>query len=215
MIEFILADDNLYFGIAIAIMLGIAILEGVTLLLGFAISSIVDSMMPDVDFDAHVHADFDADNALSKILSWVRIGKVPMLMLVVIFLTSFGLVGYGIQGVAMKISGEFISLTFAAWVSLFISIPILRICATTLERLMPNDETDAVSRDSFINRVATLTLAPVNPTRPVEAKVKDEHGNTHYVMLISDGDFNIPLTSDALIISRDGNVFKAIGFAKI
>lgn len=214
MIDFFLADENQWFSVALAIMFGIAILEGITILLGFAISSIIDSMMPDIDFDAHVHADFDADHALSKILSWVRIGKVPMLMLMVIFLTSFSLVGYGIQGAAVKISGGFLSPMFAGWMAFFISIPILRICAKILERIMPNDQTDAVSRDSFINRVATLTLAPVNPKRPVEAKVKDEHGNTHYIMLISDGDFNIPLSSDALIISREGNIFKAIAFAK-
>lgn len=214
MIEFALQPENYYFSFALGVMLGIAVLEIVTTFLGFALSSIVDSFMPDCDFDAHVHVELDMDNVFSKLLSWIRFGKVPIIMLMMIFLTSFSLIGYGIQSFAEAVTGGLFSAFIAGWLSFFLSIPILHTFAVLLERYLPNDETDAVHSDTFINRIALLTTTPARPGRTVEAKVIDEHGNDHYIMIKPDGDFTIPLDAEALLISKDGNVFKAIVFAK-
>ncbi len=214
MIEFALQPENYYFSFTLGIMLGIAALEIITTFLGFALSGIVDSLMPDCDFDAHVHVELDMDNAFSKLLSWIRFGKVPIIMLMMIFLTSFSMIGFGIQSFAESVTGSLLSAMIAGWLSFFMSVPILHTLAVLLERYMPNDETDAVHSDSFINRIALLTTTPALPGKTVEAKVIDEHGNTHYIMIKPDGDFTIPLGAEALLISKDGNIFKAIVFAK-
>jgi len=91
MYEFILQPENFYFGVALGLMLGIALLEGISTLFGVALSGVVDSILNlDIggDFDFDPATDIDADNALSKMFSWLRIGKVPVIMLLIVFLTS-------------------------------------------------------------------------------------------------------------------------------
>jgi hypothetical protein len=51
---------------------------------------------------------------------------------------------------------------------------------------MPKDETDAVSEQSFIGRVAVITLGNASHGSPAEAKLKDQHGQMHYVMVEPD-----------------------------
>lgn len=71
-------------------MLLIAVLEGVTTILGMGLSSILESLMPEVDMDLDIDADMDGadiqpSSPLTRMLSWLRIGQVPVLVLLVIF----------------------------------------------------------------------------------------------------------------------------------
>lgn len=215
MYEFMLQPENLYFSIALGLMLGIAFLEGITALFGFALSGIVDSLLHlDVDMDADFSIDLEADNALSKMFSWLRIGKVPVIMLLIVFLTSFSLIGYGVQSLSQDIFGTLMYAWLACIIAFIISIPILKFFAGLISRVLPKDETDAVSTDTFIGRVAVLTTVDAVQGRTVEARLSDEHGNTHYIMIEPDGDFTIPAKTKALLLSKNGNVFKAIKFTE-
>ena len=51
MFEFLTASANLPFTVALTVMLFIAFLEGVGTVLGFAFSSLLDSLLPDIDID--------------------------------------------------------------------------------------------------------------------------------------------------------------------
>jgi len=200
MYDFILQPENFYFSLALGLMLGIALLEGITALFGFALSGIVDSLLHldvDVDIDFDPSIDIDADNALSKMFSWLRIGKVPVIMLLI---------------VSQDLFGTLMAAWFACIIAFIISIPILRFFARLISRLLPKDETDAVSTSTFIGRLAVLTTADAVQGRTVEARLKDEYGNSHYIMIEPDGDFTIPAKTKALLISQKGNIFKAIKF---
>lgn len=210
MFDFFLVSENIYFSIALTIMFGIAILEGVTLLFGFALSSVIDSLLPDVDIDMDIKAELETQSSLSKMLSWLRVGRVPVLMLLVVFLTSFGLLGIGIQSLSQSFTGSVLPALIAVIPAFVLSIPMLRLFAILIEKIMPNDETYAVSEASFIGRVATLTLASATIGHPAEAKLKDKHGKTHYIMLEPDGDFELPARSKVLIVNKENAVFKAI-----
>ena len=98
MINFLLASQNMPFTVALAVMLIIAFLEGVSTLLGAGIFSFIDSLLPELDIDADIDSpDFESSGLFSKLFSWLRIGEVPAIMLLVIFLTAFGLIGLGFQ----------------------------------------------------------------------------------------------------------------------
>ncbi|MDH5388634.1 MAG: YqiJ family protein [Gammaproteobacteria bacterium] len=210
MVDFILVSENVYFSIALTIMFGIAVLEGITILLGFALSSVLDSLLPDFDFEIDVASELEVQSSLARMLAWLRVGKVPVLMLLVIFLTSFGLIGFAIQAMLQTVTGTLLPAAIAAIPAFILSIPVLRLLGNLIHKYLPNDESSAVSEVSFIGRIATLTLANASKGHPVEAKLKDEHGKTHYVMLEPDGDFELPVKSKVLIVRKDGAVFKAI-----
>ncbi len=226
MYELVTADANMPFAIALTVMLGIAVLEGVAMLLGAGISGFIDSMLPefDVDIDVDLDADVDFDASpgidasevpavapLSRFLGWLRIGKVPILILLVILLTSFGLIGFFIQSLTHNLSGFYLPSSIASAASFAVSLPVMRVTALGLEKIMPKDETTAVTEQSLVGRVATITLGTAEKGSPAEAKVTDQHGLTHYVMLEPDeADTQFVSGQDVLLVAYNGRVYAAI-----
>ena len=100
MLSLMLASENLAFSIALVLMIMIAVLEGIAALLGVGMSSALESLLPESELSPHTEVgQVDADTALSRFLGWLRIGEVPLLMLLVVFLLCFGLLGLLLQGV--------------------------------------------------------------------------------------------------------------------
>ena len=186
MFEFLLIEGNRPFVIAIAIMLGIAALEGVTAVLGVGISKLVESLIPDsfgdvdvdvdvdvdadVDIDADIDLDADADldadtggefgasTALSKLLGWLCVGRVPVLVLFVLFLTVFGLSGIILQAVVSSVAGFVLPAILASAGALAVTVPLVRVSAIGIARVIPKDESDAVSSKSFVGRTKSQEL---------------------------------------------------------
>ena len=214
MFTFITAAENLPFTVALTVMFGIAILEGITTLFGAGISNVIEAMLPDIDIDIDVDLDgseAQAPTPLSKLLGWLRIGQVPILMLFVIFLTAFGLVGLGIQSVFLDFFGHLLPAWIAVIPSFLVTLPIVRTCGGVLEKVMPRDETESVSSDSFIGRMATITLGTAKKGSAAQAKLRDEHGYTHYVMIEPDLDGEeFAQNQEILIVKKQGSVFIAI-----
>lgn len=184
MMEFILEPDNLPFTIALCIMLGIALLEGITTILGFGLSGLLGHFLPDV----HVHTDVEAsdvgsDSSLGKLFGWLNVGRVPIMILLVIFLTIFGLSGYAVQAIVLEILGIMLPAVLAAIVAFFISLPMVRTLGGTIGQLMPTDETEVISEATFIGRIATVTLGTATKGRPARAKFKDNYGTPHLIMV--------------------------------
>lgn len=76
---------------------------------------------------------------------------------------------------------------------------------------MSMDETDAVSEKTFIGRVAKITLGKAEINSPAQAKLKDEHGQNHYIMVEPDIQGDVFETGRLIIlVSRVGTIFKAI-----
>ena len=209
MLDFLAAPDNLYFVLSIAVMLLIVLLEVISISLGGGISEAIDSVIPEIDADVDVP---DASPAtIAKVLSWFRVGEVPVLMLLIVFLTSFGLFGLIIQSIFQSITGVFIPVLIAFPVALFASLPFVRFAVGLLGKYMPKDETDAVSGKTLIGRVATIISGTAKPGNPVQAKVKDEHGKTHYIMVEPDkAEESFETHSKVVLVSQSGAFFKAI-----
>ena len=95
MLEFLLTDANLPFTLALGLMLGIALLEGLGLLAGFDISRSLDDLLFDAEFEVEM-GESEVPGGLA-FLAWLHIGIVPMLVLLVVFLTAFGCMGLVVQ----------------------------------------------------------------------------------------------------------------------
>ena len=212
MINFLLASQNMPFTVALAVMLIIAFLEGVSTLLGAGIFSFIDSLLPELDIDADIDSpDFESSGLFSKLFSWLRIGEVPAIMLLVIFLTAFGLIGLGFQSFAQRTLGSLLPGSFASIIAVLLSFPIVRLCGGILGKIMPKDETEAVAETSFIGRIAVITLGHASPGNPAEAKLSDKFGQAHYVMVEPDeSDERFDNGTRVVLVSQQGAIFKAI-----
>ncbi len=215
MFEFLTASANMPFTVALAVMLGIALLEGIATLFGAGISAVLDSLLPDLDLDFNADLagpDVQSPPALSRLLGWLRVGQVPVIMLLVIFLTSFGLIGLALQSFVNNLTGTLLPGGIALVPALLLAVPLVRVFGGLLGRILSKDETDAVSEDSLVGQIATVTLGTATKGSPAEAKVKDTRGTTHYIMVEPDVDGEALSAGFAvLLVRRTGAVFTAIG----
>lgn len=212
MIEFIFAKQNLPFMVSIVLMVGITMIEGLGTFLGHGVSEFLDTLVPDIDLDVDIDApDFEAPSGFTKLLGWLRIGQVPALVLLIVFLTSFGLFGLVVQTLADNITGDLIPASLAAIPAFMLTIPAVRVVGGFLALIIPKDETDAVSEKSFIGRTASIVLGKASQGKPAQAKLTDHYGTTHYLMVEPDLKEDVfEAGTSVLLVSQSGSVFKAI-----
>jgi membrane protein implicated in regulation of membrane protease activity len=189
MLEIIAAPANLPFSVALLVMLLIGAVEA----LGLGASA--------VHLDHDVGGDVGGD-----LLGWLGVGRVPLLMLLVVFLALFGLVGLSIQQFAGPLP-----LWIATPAAAVAALPLTGLGARGLARIMPGDETTAVSLDSLVGRRGTITVGTARRGSPAQARVADIHGQPHYVMVEPyDDDHAIGEGETVRLDRRDGNIFIAV-----
>jgi len=207
--EFIADGHNAPFAGALALMLLIAVFEGAAMLVGMGLSNLVDSMLPDIDLDAEV-PDTPA-SALSRFLGWLHIGRVPFLVLMVLFLTAFGLIGYGLQSLMLGLGGMLLSPLIVAPVALMGALPVVRLLGGGIGKIMPQDESSAISEEEYIGLLATITLGHARRGYPAEARLKDRYGQVHYIMVEPEGvDEEFVQGDEILLVGRASSRFTAI-----
>jgi Inner membrane protein YqiJ, N-terminal/Inner membrane protein YqiJ, OB-fold len=215
MIDLLTASENQVFVVSLAVMLIIALLEGVGMLLGAGLSEFLETFLPEIDADVDVDIDLDGPQTspplFTRFLSWLRIGEVPILMVIVVFLTTFGLIGLVIQSFVAALVGSPLPKWIAVIPALMLALPVTRVSAGVLAMVMPKDETDAVAESTFVGRIATVTLGTARVGSPAEAKLEDEHGQVHYIMIEPDAEPNeFAQGTEVLITEHSGSVFKGI-----
>ena len=212
MFEFFLAPQNIPFAVSLTVLVLIALLEGVATIVGTGFLSIIKSILPDKAIQLDLEdVDISGKGIFWKTLSWLRLGQVPLLVLLIVFLFSFGVTGLVLQQVIQGITGTLLPAGIAAIPALLITLPLVRILGGGLARIMPKDETSAVTRDTLIGRVAVLTIGHARPGYPAEAKVKDSFGLHHYIMVEPDlEDDEFTKGAEVLLVKYDGLKFYAI-----
>lgn len=216
--QIVTAPQNWPFIVALGVMLGLALLEALVLILGGSLFGFVDDLLPDSldgDVDVAAEADLSAPNAssgmLEQVLGWFAVGRVPFLVVVIALLTAFGLIGLILQGVLRQLTGYPLPASLAAIPALVGASFATRWLTLQIARIIPKEETSAVSRDSFIGRIATVTLGSARSGEPTQGRLVDSHGQTHYVMVEPDRAADVLAEGErVLLVSRCNGVFRAI-----
>jgi hypothetical protein len=197
-----LAPETWPFAAATLLLLLITALEGLALLFGTHLSGWVDHAVPDLD---HV------DGALDKALGWLQFGRVPVLVLIVIFLAAFSLTGFALNMVVHWLLGIWLTSLIAVPVAVITALPIVRILGAGLARVIPKEETYAVTLDTLVGRVATIVNGTARQGYPAQAKVANQHGQTLYVMVEPDGTGTFENGTAVLLVRQiSGTRFAAI-----
>jgi hypothetical protein len=170
--DFLLSDGSWLFSAALVVVAGIGILELLAVLVGGSLSSMMDGLVG------------DAPEAGG--LAWLHVGRLPFLVVVVLLLTLFALLGLGLQGAVVAVIGQELPILAAAPLALLGALPATRAVGSALVRIMPRDETAAISASSFVGRTATLVSGEAKHGKAAEARFQDEYGQTHYVMVEPD-----------------------------
>ncbi|PXA98741.1 hypothetical protein DMC47_07155 [Nostoc sp. 3335mG] len=201
----LLAPETLPFAVALALTLAIALIELAGVLIGLSPSEAIDSTLPDADAP-----DIEL-GPLSQFLNWLSFGRLPALVVLIVATTSFGLSGFVLQEAMRRLLGFLLDPAVASVPAVIIAIYLTHHLGHALSRIMPREETDAVSSAEFIGRVATVFRGTANSGMPAEAKLTDIHGKTHYVLVEpEDTALSLPEGSEVVLIGREGPVFRAI-----
>lgn len=197
---------NYLFATAIWLMLIMAVLEGVLLTIGMGITSALNHF--NIDIDVNIDSN---SHLITELFGWINKGRVPVIMLLVIFLTSFGLIGLTFQ----YLTGNIFSQWLVAIPVFIVTLPIMRFGSVILSKIIPSDESTAISMVSLVGSIAEIVSEKSNIELRAEAKVVDGFGYTHYVMVLpiegefKQGDKVVLLEYEGLKNFRVGSVIEA------
>lgn len=204
------------FTVALIVMLAIGAVELASLLIGFSPSSSIEAMLPEVDVPDLDGPDIpDVGGAefgpLSAVLSWFSVGRMPILVLLVIFLTAFGLSGYIVQAIAGAAFGGPVNAWLAAIPALVGASYATRHLGRWLGRIFPREHTEAASQQEMVGSYATIIRGEAKKGQPAEAKAQDLRGRSHYVLIEPNDDATTYAAGDRVfIVGRDRNVYRAV-----
>jgi hypothetical protein len=194
------------FTVALMVMGLILLFELASALLGAPASELLENVLPDAD-----GPDAAEPGALSTLLSWLYVGRAPLLILFAAMLMGFGLTGFVLQTIVKAFTGFHLWSWLAAVPAIAVALPFTRVVGRFFSRVIKQEESDAVSRETFIGKVAVVLRGEARHGFPAEAKLRDLQGATHYVLVEPDEENAVlPAGSEVLLVAQAGAVFRAI-----
>lgn len=194
MAAFLFATENIVFVSAIVLMLLIGAVQAI----GIA-----------GDFDLDIHGDADLLGWLG--LGWLGLGRLPLLMLLAIFLALFGMIGLIGQHLLLDFAGAMLSPLIAAPAAFLASLPLTGFAARSLAPLLPRDQSSAVPLDALTGSFARIVTGVARSGSPARARVEDVYGQAHYVMVEPDNaGQTLEEGETILLVRREDHVFRAI-----
>lgn len=186
------------FSAALLLMCALACLEGLAMLTGGGLSHWLDG------------DSIGLDGAGAPFLGWLHVGRVPLLMLLVLFLAAFGAMGLLLQWLLRETFGFLLPSLLASLVALLAALPCVRLGGAVLYRILPRDESSAVSLDALVGRVGVLVGGSARSAQAAEARVRDEHGRTHYVMVLPEAEETLDKGTEVLLLRREGARYRVM-----
>ena len=155
------------------------------------------------------HAHVDAPDWLA----WLGFGRVPLLVVLVLLLASFGVIGLIGQQLAHDIAGLLLPSWIAVPGAAALALPVTGVSARLLAPILPQDHTTAIDVDDLVGSGATILTGRATTGSPARAKVEDWHGQVHYLMVEPDNAGQVFEEGErVLLVRRERDVFRAIAY---
>lgn len=205
--EIFTTSANLPFSIALAVVVGLAILEVLSLLVGGAGFGF--------DNDSDLDMDIDTDAGLpAQILGWLHFGQMPLTVWLIVFLLSFGAGGLFLQMLLKNTTGGMLPSPLSMLPAFLLALPATRLFGGILKKVLPRDESEAVTRESLLGHSAVITVGTARKGAPAEARLRDRFGQHHYVMVEPDHeDETFPAGSHVVLVKQRDEIFRVIADA--
>lgn len=169
--HFFFHPTNSGFLIALGILFAFLVVELINLFVGFSFAG-----------DSDLDGELDTDT--NMIWNWLNAGNLPIMALMIVFLSSFVIIGYTIQFILFSSIGILLPWLANVPLAFALSLPVIRQASIILAKIMPKDETSAIKIEELVDAVAEVVLPATNI--PGQAKVEDRFGTTHYIFYFTD-----------------------------
>lgn len=195
--------DNIFFSVCAGVCLLLVSLLMVSAVLG--IGDFGDVSGPDLDAGSVIPSGF-ADS-----LSWLGVGRIPMMIWLMIFFGGWSVYGFLSQSISYEVSGGVLTWFIAVPVAFIINLPGTALTCKIIMPIIPKNESYAISIDDLIGASATITVGAAKSGTPTHAKVIDKHGSTHYIMIEPEDINDVFHQGEVVAISeRKSTIFKGI-----
>jgi hypothetical protein len=197
------APETLPFGVAVGILLGLAVIEGIGAFAAASPSTWLEDLLPGQDLDG--------DGAFDGPLGWLHVGRVPLLVLLILFLLGFALGGYTLQMFAYGVFGGYGPAWLVALPALLLGLTTVRGLGALIAHIVPKDETSAVSEQTLIGRAGIVTAGTARRGLAAQMRVRDALGRAHYLMVEPDlDDDSFTEGAAVLIVKKTGAIYRGI-----
>ncbi len=203
----LLAAHNLPFLVALVALVLISVAQIIGL------GDVFDS--GDADFDLDVDANATGGNAgfIEGALTLLGLGRVPFLIWLMMLLFVFSAIGVAGQELAASLLGQPLDPVLAAVLAGIGALPVNGVLARPLGRVLPQDETTAVSLDTLVRRDAEIQIGTAKRGSPARSKVLDVFGKPHFVMVEPhDPDTSLQAGETVLLVRREGETFFGVHY---
>lgn len=204
-IDFVFQPENVIFTVSLFAMFALIAFEIIMTMVGFS------TMFGDADFD--VDADVDANGSfVSVFFNWINPHGIPVMALLLLFLTLFNVIGFSAQYVVNMVL-NFLPNSFMSgpFVMIFSFVGI-RYLSKVFSALIPKDENFAVSIEKLVDKVGEVVL-PAKDNLLGTIKVTDEFGSVHYIQYFSEDEMNVG--DHAILVSYEPNTVHTFEAKKI
>jgi hypothetical protein len=219
LVAHLFAEHNLPFAIALFLFGLIGVLQVASFLVGSTLFAFLDDWFPSLDIDADASADASADvdaaaapGFVASVFSMLRFGRVPFVISLLLWLLVFAFIGYNAQLISVVVrEGRPIGVGWAALLSFVLSLPLVRAGNQALARLLPRDETRAVSEEDLVGSTGRITVGTVTHTQSSEACVLDGYENSQYIQVVSEDEGETFVSgAPVLVVRRAGHLYTVV-----
>lgn len=195
MVTLLLTSAYAPFMVAFVVMIGIGLTEAIGLGLG--------------ELGVDADAGLDGADGSGGVLDWLGLGAgLPILIWLTSLLGCFTMVGVAVQQTSAAITGAPLSAGSAAGIALIVGGFINMFAARGLARIMPSYESTVISQGDFMRQRGTILEGVAKRGHPARAKIIDQHGQAHFVMVEPHHDTDVIAEGEtALLVRRDGSIF--------
>ena len=219
MVAFLTSPGLWPFTLALCLLVALMLVELFMMLVGVSMLS-ADVDGPELDADIDLDADLELDAELGAdgaeagggVSAWLGLGRVPLAFWVASALTGFGVSGYVIQSLMSGAVGGVLPAMLAVPAAIPPTVFFAKFVSGWLGRVLPKTESSALTERGLTGLHGTITQGTAKPGVPAEVRVKDRHGNTHYLRLEPYEDVALPQGSDVTVVRRDGKL-RALGLS--
>ncbi|MBB1316366.1 YqiJ family protein [Shewanella sp. SR43-4] len=208
MLAFLSAHGNVPFSIALVIVIMLGTFELIAMIAGLSIFSALDNSLSvdtDVDMDAETSI-----TGMTGLLGWLCLDRLPLLIWLVLILSSFAIAGYVINFTSLQISAALLPQLITVPIAFIITLISSHFLGNAVANILPKNETSAISVDSLVGCVATITQGRAVKGMPTEAVARDEFQQKHYV-LVEPERLGIEFVrgAEVVLLARKGKVWTA------